>query len=245
MKISIVIPAYNAGQTIEDVIDRIPESVYRKISKIWIVDDGSTDNTGKITDALAENNELIESIHLLTNSGYGKAMKTGLDAARLQNPDVIVCLHSDGQYAPESLPALVQVMDDKSLDILQGSRLARGKKALAGGMPIYKYLAGMALVRLENRVFELSMTDYHSGYILYSRRALSVIDYRWLSDSFDFDLEMIASARAHGLSIGEHPIPTTYANEVSHLKPIRYGLRVLRVLIEYKRGKYHACMVKH
>ena len=83
------------------------------------------------------------------------------------------------------------------------------------------------------------MTDYHSGYLLYGRRALE-LPFRTLSNSFDFDLEVIACARARGLSVGEEPIPTHYAEEVSHLEPITYGLRVLRVMWRYRRGRYAA-----
>jgi hypothetical protein len=82
------------------------------------------------------------------------------------------------------------------------------------------------------------MTDYHSGYLVYGRRALDSLPFRALSDSFDFDLEVIASARARGLSVGEAPVPTHYGDETSHLNPITYGLRVLRVMWNYRRGRY-------
>jgi hypothetical protein len=84
------------------------------------------------------------------------------------------------------------------------------------------------------------MTDYHSGYLLYGRRALVQIPFARLSDSFDFDLEVIASARARRLAVGEAPVPTHYGDEVSHLRPVAYGLRVLRVLGRYLRGDYAA-----
>ena len=74
--------------------------------------------------------------------------------------------------------------------------------------------------------------------MLYSRRALEQIPYHRLSDSFDFDLEMIACARARGLAVGEWPIPTRYADEKSHLNPVAYGIRVLGVLWGYWRGRY-------
>ncbi len=74
--------------------------------------------------------------------------------------------------------------------------------------------------------------------MLYSHKALAAIPFLMLSASFDFDLEMIIMARVAGLRIAEIPIPTIYADEVSHLKPIRYGLRVLGVVRDYRRGKY-------
>ncbi|HUU00974.1 MAG TPA: glycosyltransferase family 2 protein [Myxococcota bacterium] len=237
MKVSVVIPAYNAGRTLAGVIGRIPEDLYAALDRIWIVNDGSLDDTAALADSLAGRHQVVRAIHLERNRGYGGAMKRGLDAALKDGAEVVACLHADGQYAPESLPELLDVRDRRGLDILQGSRLARGT-ALSGGMPLYKYLAGRALVVIENLVFGLGLTDYHSGYMLYGRRALERIPYHRLSDSFDFDLEMIASARARGLAIGEWPIPTSYTDEISHLKPVAYGIKVLGVLWGYRRGRY-------
>jgi hypothetical protein len=135
------------------------------------------------------------------------------------------------------LPALVATLKSAQLDILQGSRIV-GRGALTGGMPLYKYVANACLNRLENWTLGLSLSDYHSGYMLYSRRALEHIAYTTLSDSFDFDLEMIAAACARKLRVAEAPIPTHYGDEISHLNPIDYGLRVLRVLWRFRRGHY-------
>jgi hypothetical protein len=105
-------------------------------------------------------------------------------------------------------------------------------------MPRYKYVANRALTWIENRAFGLRLAEYHSGYMAYARRFLEAVPWRGLSGSFDFDLEMIALARAHGFRIRETPIPTHYGDEVSHLRSIPYGLRVLRVVARYRMGAY-------
>ena len=110
--------------------------------------------------------------------------------------------------------------------------------ALSGGMPLYKFVANAALNRLENFTLGLGMTDYHSGFLLYSRKALRSIPFERLSSYFDFDLEVIASARALGLKVDELAIPTRYAGERSYLNPVRYGLRALRVMARYRMGRY-------
>jgi hypothetical protein len=94
------------------------------------------------------------------------------------------------------------------------------------------------LTIIENKIFKLSLTDYHSGYVCYSKKAIEQLSFLKLSNSFDFDLEIIASARKLGLKIGEIGIPTRYADEISYLNPMIYGLRVLRVLFRYTRGYY-------
>jgi hypothetical protein len=150
-----------------------------------------------------------------------------------------VLLHSDGQYSPEKIPELLEPFDSGAADLVQGSRMLGGG-ALRGGMPLYKFIANKALTAIENRAFGMRLAEYHSGYMLYSRRALETIPFEKLLSSFDFDLEMIVLARAKGLRIKEIAIPTIYAGERSHLNPIRYGCDVLSVVRRYRRGIYHA-----
>jgi len=233
MKLAVVIPAYNAEKTLRQVVGRIPRDVFG----IWIVDDGSSDKTLQVAGRLAQTDPRVRVVRREQNGGYGAAMKSGLAAVAKEGIDAVACVHADGQYAPEELPAMQKTLQQEELDLLQGSRIASGT-AISGGMPAYKYLAGRALTFLENRVFGLRMSDYHSGYLLYGRRALASIRFGDLSDSFDFDLEVIASARALGLRIGERPIPTHYGEESSSLSPIPYGFRVLGVMLKYLRGHY-------
>jgi glycosyltransferase involved in cell wall biosynthesis len=236
MSVVVVVPAYNASRFVREVLDRIGSTSLPDLTRIVVVNDGSTDATGAEV-ARARVRCPVERIDRGRNGGYGAAMKDGLARARAWDPEIVACIHADGQYSPEVLPDLVADMRARSLDILQGSRVASGT-ALSGGMPIYKYVANAILNRVENHALGLAMTDYHSGYLLYGRHALRSLPFGGLSDSFDFDLEVIASARAHGLRVSEAPVPTHYGAEVSHLRPIAYGMRVLRVLWNYRRGRY-------
>jgi hypothetical protein len=152
-----------------------------------------------------------------------------------------VILHADGQYSPERLPELLAPLMAGKADLVQGSRMLGGG-ALKGGMPLYKYVANRILTAVENRAFGMRMAEFHSGYMLYSRIALESIPFRRLSDSFDFDLEMLVCARILGLRIAEVAIPTIYADEVSHLKPIAYGLDVLRIVRRFRRGEYESLL---
>jgi glycosyltransferase involved in cell wall biosynthesis len=234
-----VIPAFNAERHLAGVLDRIASVRELTIARVLVVDDGSRDRTRQVALASAERGLPVELIARPTNGGYGAAMKTGLARARESDPDLVVCIHADGQYSPEALPSLVRAMGGRGLDLLQGSRIASGT-ALSGGMPLYKYAANAVLNRIENRTLKLAMTDYHSGYLLYGKRALDAVPFERLSDSFDFDLEVIAAACARGLAVGEAPVPTHYGTETSHLNPVTYGLRVLRVMWNYRRGRYDA-----
>lgn len=236
MSLVVVMPAYNAARQIGATLARL-QALPAPPSHIVVVDDGSRDATREAVTRQPEGKAPVTLIVHAQNAGYGAAMKTGLRTACALEPEIVATVHADGQYSPELLPTLAATLQTRQLDLLQGSRIAGGG-ALAGGMPMYKYLANACLNRLENWSLGLSLSDYHSGYMLYSRRALATIDFDKLSNSFDFDLEMIAAACARSLRVAEAPIPTHYGDETSHLQPITYGLRVLRVLWRYNRGQY-------
>ena len=241
MRLFVVIPAYNAERHIQGVLQRIAalgETSAYVLTQVIVVDDGSRDATATRVRESGFERCPLRLITRPQNGGYGAAMKDGLAAARLGDPDLVACVHADGQYSPEALPSLCSALEMHGFDLLQGSRIAAGT-ALAGGMPMYKFVANAVLNRIENHTLALSLTDYHSGYLVYGRRALT-LPFHSLSDSFDFDLEVIASARARSLAVGEAPIPTHYGDEVSHLNPLTYGLRVLRVMWNYRRGRYAA-----
>ena len=246
MSIWVVVPAFNAARHLGDVVRRLRAANPRGLAGIVIVDDGSKDDTAAVARALtmatsrATSQSSPAPVTLVVhdrNSGYGAAMKTGLQVAREAGATIAASVHADGQYSPEALAGLIAALNERKLDLVQGSRIAGGA-ALSGGMPFYKYACNWALNKMERRVFTLPMSDFHSGYLVYGRRALAALPFARLSNSFDFDMEVIASARARGMAVGEAPIPTRYADEISHLNPLTYGMRVLRVMWRFKRGVY-------
>ena len=235
--LSVFVPAYNAAETIRGVIARIPDNAWQIIDAVHVIDDGSTDDTARVAKALDQEYPKVHVHSLQRNQGYGEAVRQGMKRCLASGGDYVACLHADGQYPPEQLYEFVQQMQSRGIDVLQGSR-HKGGNALAGGMPFYKYVAGKCLTWFENKVFGLRMTDYHSGFLVYSRRALVVVPIDRLSAYFDFDLECIAWASRKGLVIDELAIPTRYASEVSHLNPIWYGLRAVGVMGKYLTKRY-------
>jgi len=238
VRLVIVVPAYNAARHLAGVLARIDAAAPAPDTRIVIVDDGSGDDTARLAEAERARRPHLTVIQRPRNGGYGAAMKDGLAFALAAGATHAASVHADGQYSPEVLRGLLAVLETRRLDLLQGSRIAGGK-ALAGGMPLYKYVGNFLLNQAERRVFGLPLTDFHSGYLVYGPRALATIPFASLADSFHFDMEVIASARARGLAVGEAPIPTHYGDEISHLNPLTYGARVLRVMWRYKLGAYH------
>jgi len=234
----VVVPAYQAAATLGDTLERIPEAAWEHLERVLVVDDGSRDGTGDVARSLLSRFPRLEVRSQPANRGYGPTVRAGLEAARASSCEVAAVLHADGQYPPERILEFAGLCRDRGLALLQGSRHLSGG-ARAGGMPLYKIVAGRLLVALENRTFGLKLTDYHSGYLFHHRRALDRLPYHLLGESFDFDLQVIACAAAAGLPVGEEAIATRYADEVSHLRPIPYGLRVLRVVRRFHRGHFH------
>ncbi|HOX49957.1 MAG TPA: glycosyltransferase family 2 protein [Fibrobacteria bacterium] len=237
MNLFVVIPAYQAASTLRETVERIPATDWDRILRLAIVEDGSRDATGEVARELASRFPRIEVLSNGRNLGYGPTVKRGLEEARRSGCEVAAVLHADGQYPPERLVEFADLCVERKLSLLQGSRHRSGG-ARRGGMPLYKIVAGKLLVALENRTFGLRLTDYHSGYLFHHRSALDRIPYARLGDSFDFDLQAIACARSLGLAVGEEAIATRYAGEESHLNPVTYGLRVLKVLARYRMGHF-------
>lgn len=231
-------PAYNAEDKIKEVFERIPKEFLPKISEFLVINDGSKDNTLAIINSLKNEYNNLIIINKQPNEGYARAQKTGFKLALEYDADIVILLHSDGQYAPEEMPKLVQPLLDETADIVQGSRILGGG-ALKGGMPFYKYIANVILSKLENICFGMKLGEYHSGYMLYSKKALQTIPFEKLSDTFHIDGEMLFVGNDYGLRIKEIGIPTCYAEETSSLKPIRYGFDVLKIMLNYKLGKYN------
>lgn len=237
-KIIVVIPAYNNEQTIEKVFDRVPVELFSLIDEFIIVNDGSTDKTDSKIRFLKTQYPSVTSLTHKMNQGYARAQKTGFRAALNHGVDIAVLLHSDGQYAPEELATLLAPLLADECDIVQGGRILGGK-ALKGGMPLYKYIAIRVGSFFENLIYGMNLLEFHSGYMLYSRRALESIPFEKLSDTFYFDGEMLFVGHEKGLRIQSLPISTYYHKEIkSGVKPVKYILDVSRILIKKLFGRY-------
>jgi glycosyltransferase involved in cell wall biosynthesis len=237
-KIVVIIPAYKADATLPLVLGRIPKKVYDQIYKILIVEDGGAGIPRSATPALEAQYEKIEVLFHNKNRGYGGAQKSGYARALELGADLCVLLHADGQYAPEIMAKLYAPLVRNEADMVLGSRMQSVRSAIRGGMPLYKVLANLCLSSLENLAYGLNFSEYHSGYMLYSAQALRKIPFQKLSDTFHFDGEMLLVGAKAGLRVADLPIPTFYGDEKSHLRPIKYGFEVLRVIWRFWCGHY-------
>ena len=231
--IVVVMPAYNAARTLKQTWDDLPHEI---ISSIILVDDGSTDDTIRIAKQLG----LIVFQHD-RNYGYGANQKTCYAEAIKTDANIVVMVHPDYQYDPKLLPNLIQPILDGEADVVLGSRMM-GVSAFQQGMPWWKYIANKFLTRLENMVFKLNLSEYHTGYRAYDRKVLEQINFRANSDDFIFDQEIIAQIVEAHVSIIDIPVPVRYfpeASSANFFQSMKYGMEILGLLVRYLMHKTH------
>lgn len=231
-KLLIFIVAYNAESHIETVLQRIPQeirdqSLYQ--TRVLIIDDASVDKTVEASDRFrAANNDLdIVICKNPVNQGYGGNQKLGFHYAIEHGYDIVALLHGDGQYAPEVLPQLISPIAHGEADVVFGSRMLHKKDALKGGMPFYKFVGNIVLTKLQNGMLHSHLSEFHSGYRIYSTRALKNIPFRYNANGFSFDTDIIIQLIDTGMQIRELPIPTYYGNEICNVNGVLYAFEIV------------------
>lgn len=237
-RIGILVVAYNAASTLAQVLDRIPDSVRPDIEEVIVSDDHSQDSTYLVGLGYRQVSNLpITLLRQPKNLGYGGNQKVGYKLAIEHGLDVVVMLHGDGQYAPESLPDLLEPILAGEADAVFGSRMMVKGAARKGGMPLYKYVGNRILSRFENAALGTSFSEFHSGYRAYSVKALEQIPFEGNSNGFNFDTQIIIQLHDAGMRIAEVPIPTYYGDEVCSVNGIAYAADVTRDVVAYRLQK--------
>ena len=237
-KILIFIPAYNVEKQILRVLKRIPFELLKKyFIRILIIEDFSKDNTKQIIEDYIKTNENNKLMHLIKNEknhGYGAVQKIAFNYALKNNFDYVIMLHGDDQYEPEKIPEFILHLLNDDTDAVFGSRFINPKAPLRDGMPLNRYIGNRAVTFIQNLIVGTKMTEFHSGYRCYKINILKKINFKKNSNDFYFDSEIIVQMAKLKFKIKEIPIATIYADEVSNLKPIPYGINVLISTVKYK-----------
>lgn len=228
LKVVVVMPAYNAEKTLEKTYFDIPKDA---VDEVIVVDDDSMDKTVEIARKL----NLQTYVHK-KNLGYGGNQKTCYEQALSRNADVVVMIHPDYQYDATLTDYLVKPILEGRADIMLGSRIRSRKEALAGGMPLYKYISNRILTIAENIFLGLNLTEYHTGFRAYTRKVLETLPLQEFSDDFIFDQEILISAHYAGFKMSEISVPVRYfpeASSINFLRSTKYGLMILVTLLRY------------
>jgi len=223
-KIVVVLPAYNAEQTLEQTYNEIPFDI---VDDVILVDDHSKDSTSSVADKLGIKHIFRHNVNL----GYGGNQKTCYNKALEIGADIVIMLHPDYQYTPKLIHSMAYLIANDVYPVVFGSRIL-GKGALRGGMPIYKYIANRFLTLFENLMIGQKLSEFHTGYRAYSAEVLRNINYNINSNDFIFDNQVISQIFMKGYEIAEITCPTKYFKEASSInftRSAKYGLGVLAV----------------
>ncbi len=227
-KIVVILPAYNAENTLEKTYSEIPFDI---VDEVLLVDDKSTDKTYEIAKKLNIKNIIRHS----ENKGYGGNQKTCYNKAKELDADIIIMLHPDYQYTPKLMHSMCYLIANNLYDVVLGSRIL-GKGALLGGMPVYKYFFNRVLTFFQNIMMDQKLSEYHTGYRAFSSDVLNNIDYSKNSNDFVFDNQMLAQICFSNFRIAEITCPTKYFKDASSInlkRSIVYGLGVVKTSFTY------------
>jgi len=232
-KIVVVMPAYNAAQTIRKTYEEV--MAQEIVDRVIVVDDDSSDATVSVAETLP--NTLVYAHE--KNTGYGGNQKTCYRLALEAGGDIIIMVHPDYQYTPKLIPAMASMIGNGLYHCVLGSRILGGY-ALNGGMPVWKYVANRGLTFVENILLGAKLSEYHTGYRAFSRQLLEQLPIERNSDDFVFDNQMLAQILWFGYTIAEVSCPTKYFAEASSInlpRSIKYGLGCLFTSLKFRLAK--------
>ena len=232
-KIIVVMPAYNAAQTLRKTHDEVMEQGV--VDLVVVVDDGSQDDTVSIAKNLP--NTIVHAHK--KNLGYGGNQKSCYKLALKEGADIIIMVHPDYQYTPKLIPAMASMIGNGLYDCVLGSRIL-GAYALKGGMPAWKYIANRFLTLFENILMGAKLSEYHTGYRAFSRKLIEKLPIEVNSDDFVFDNQMIAQVIWFDYTVAEVSCPTRYfaeASSIGLLRSIKYGFGCLYTAIKFRLAK--------
>jgi glycosyltransferase involved in cell wall biosynthesis len=232
-KVIVVMPAYNAAQTLKKTYDEVMAQGI--VDMIILVDDASQDDTAEIARSLLNVEVCVHDC----NRGYGANQKTCYRLALERGGDIIIMVHPDYQYTPMLIPALAALIGNGLYSCVLGSRILGGY-ALKGGMPAWKYVANRFLTLAENILMGAKLSEYHTGYRAFSRQLLEELPIDANSDDFVFDNQMLAQIIWFGHTIAEVSCPTKYFAEASSInfrRSMKYGLECLLTAFTFRLAK--------
>ena len=224
-KLSVVIPVYNEGSTVEEIVRRVQAVVITK--EIVIVDDGSTDGTRDRVKQIEQQESNVRVILQPYNMGKGKALRTGFAAAR---GDYVIVQDADLEYDPQDYAKLLGPLERGHADAVYGSRFITTQEHRV--LYFWHSLGNKLLTLLSNMATDLNLTDMETCYKVFRRELIQSIELE--EDRFGFEPEItckLARVRARVYEVGIAYYGRTY--EEGKKIGMRDGFRALWCILKY------------
>ncbi len=217
--IAVVVPAYNVGDRLGPVLDGLVSVV----SKVIVVDDGSTDDCARAT-----HGRPVEVITFEENRGKGHALVAGYGKAlEYQEVTSVAVVDADGQHDPRELPRLYDSMKQHDADFVIGAREFGGSH-----VPLRSRIGNMLTITISAILLGTCVRDTQSGYRLLSRRFLEDILPSVKGGRYETEMELLGKAIGGGYVVTSVPIQTIYeeGNPSSHFNKVRDSYLIYRTL---------------
>lgn len=236
-KVVVVMPAYNAAQTLESTYREVMEQEI--VDLVILVDDASRDETVRIAQSLPN----VKTVVHAKNLGYGGNQKTCYREALAAGADIVIMVHPDYQYTPLLIPAMASMIANGLYHCVLGSRILGGH-AVRDGMPWWKYISNRFLTLSANILMGAKLSEYHTGYRAFSRTLLERAPIQNNSDDFVFDNQMLAQVLWLGYTIAEVSCPTKYFEEASSInfrRSVKYGMGCVGTALLFRLARMGLC----
>lgn len=225
LKVTAVVLAYNCATMLRRAHERIPKHL---VDEVLVANDFSRDRTAEVARELG--------LRCFTNSttlGYGGNLKEALRVAFAEGADYVVEIHGDGaQFDPASIREALPYLQ-KGYDLILGSRFIHPAKALQNGMPLIRFVANRFLSFFDRLVLRLPLTEFHTGFRIYSKHLYRSVPLTATSDGYLFSFQIIAQSAYYDLKVAEVEVEADYHSEhTSHklLGAAAYALQSFLVL---------------
>ncbi|MFZ0441816.1 MAG: glycosyltransferase family 2 protein [Methanobacterium sp.] len=219
MKIFVVVPAYNEEKTIAKVI----EDLMKMGLEIVVVDDGSNDDTYNIVESIIKEKKHVLLLRHLLNRGLGAALRTGIEAALMEDPDVVVTFDADGQHDPQDILNVSRPIVNGEADVVIGERNFKE-------MPSSKKFGNEVMNIITMMFYGIKVKDSQSGLRAFNKKAAETI----IINARDYGVssEIIGEVKRHELKLKEVPIKTIYTDySMTKGTNTSEGLKILARLI--------------
>ncbi|MFH1665650.1 MAG: glycosyltransferase family 2 protein [Candidatus Omnitrophota bacterium] len=213
----VIIPSYNEARTIGDIV----KSVAKRGMSVFVIDDGSSDNTGRV--ALDSGAKVIRNEK---NRGKGAAVRVGVTYVLEKTGfEWIVIMDGDGQHHTEDIPVLMDATRDGEADLVIGNRMMDTEK-----MPVVRYWTNRFTSWIISRLCGQYIPDTQCGYRIVKVSALRKMEL--LSEKYDIETEMLIEAAENNMKIRSAPVQTIYGDEVSEIHPVYDTLRFCALIVK-------------
>ncbi len=237
MKIVGFVLTKNNSALFPKVLTKIPKS----IDHIFVSDDNSNDNI----EELCEKNSIKFYKNPQIISGYGSNLKNALNVGfQIHDADYLVEIHGDGaQFNPAATNDAVILLKKNKLDLIVGSRILILRENMKLGYPLSRMIPNLILSKIEKHLLKIDITDFHSGFRIYSKNLSQKINYKNFSNNYLFSFEIILHAKKQNLKIGEVPVTCDYKSEHTSHKlfgrnsAFSYQLETFKLIYNYFRNR--------